>query len=51
MASTQRGDSVPMLTASDDEMPTKSSTSSTAWTIAGEAPSARSTFAESVIAT
>ena len=51
MASTQGGDRVPILTTSASEIATKSSTSSTACTMAGEAPSASSTFAETVIAT
>src|SRR5260221_504529 len=45
MASTHLGDSVPMLITSAREIETKSSTSSTACTMAGDAPTASSALA------
>ncbi len=51
MDAAQAGSSVPMLTVSTRASAANSTTSSRAWTIAGEAPTARSTFAMTFMAT
>jgi len=51
IALTQAGESVPMLMTRAEEIATNSSTSSLAWTMAGEAPKASSALAVLFITT
>ena len=51
MLANHADDSVPMLTVSAPQMGVNSGISSGAWTIAGDAPAARTTFAAMFMAT